>query len=175
MWVTLLWLPMLAELSFCFAVVVYSFFFHCLISKAAYHRQTLPHSMMNQIYKILSDLWRPSQKLGRPKKRKHFSLTSRRDQDSPELNKIFSKGKQHCKLWLLPHGAHAHLMWLTLVYKWQKAGPEFQPTQRAAITLRIDKHSTLCLKKFRTPVIFSNNSNKSGPILITFGRENRRW
>jgi len=31
------------------------------------------------------------------------------------------------------------------------------------------------LKKFRTPVIFSNNSNKSGPILITFGRENRQW
>jgi len=33
---------------------------------------------------------------------------------------------------------------------------------------------TLCLKIFRTPVIFSNNSNKSGPMLITFGRENRQ-
>ena len=33
---------------------------------------------------------------------------------------------------------------------------------------------TLCLKKFRTPVIFSNNSNKSGPILIGFGRQNRQ-
>ena len=32
--------------------------------------------------------------------------------------------------------------------------------------------STLCLKKIRTPVIISNNFNKSGPILITFGREN---
>jgi len=35
--------------------------------------------------------------------------------------------------------------------------------------------TTLCLKKFRTPVIFSNNSNKSGPILITFDRENCQW
>ena len=35
--------------------------------------------------------------------------------------------------------------------------------------------TTLWLKKFRTPVIFSNNSNRSGPILTTFGRENRQW
>jgi len=35
----------------------------------------------------------------------------------------------------------------------------------------IPTHSTLLhgLKKFRTTVIFSNNSNKSGPILISFG------
>jgi len=30
-------------------------------------------------------------------------------------------------------------------------------------------------KKFRTLVIFSNNSNKYGPMLITFGRQNRHW
>ena len=30
-------------------------------------------------------------------------------------------------------------------------------------------------QKFRTLVMFSNNSNKSGQILITFGRENHRW
>ena len=33
---------------------------------------------------------------------------------------------------------------------------------------------TLCLKKNRTLVIFSNISNKSGPILIIFGTENRQ-
>jgi len=35
-------------------------------------------------------------------------------------------------------------------------------------------YTTLCLKKFRTTAIFSNNTNKSGPILITFARENRQ-
>ena len=33
--------------------------------------------------------------------------------------------------------------------------------------------TTLCLKKFRTPVICSNNYNKSRPMLIIFGTKYR--
>jgi len=75
--------------------------------------------------------------------------------------------------WYCWHFACQHPSRSSLVVYWCIYESKMALFDRAHTTLY--SSSTLCLKKFRTPVIRSDNSNKSRPILIIFGTKYRNF
>jgi len=93
------------------------------------------YSTMARIYKIWSEIWGPLPKqIYSPQDVKiwgKFRATSQLIANISGTKQDVVEWKAALQTAISP--AYANLIWGTLVYKWQKIGPEFRPIQRAGV------------------------------------------